>query len=406
MTAPPAGSEAAEASEAGVVRPFAGRLVTPDWAARVASPMLDTLGPDDRSRLLKQEPSSWLQVASTPDSAELGDPPRGLAALHHLLDAGAYDESRRGLFAYRIDDGRGVHLGVVAGVDAAAFVTGRVRGHEAVQPERVAAVMQHFAQVPAQSELVALLHPGDTDIEAITARACQTPPALDFRTADGLRQVVWRVADADADALARLLGAQPLYVADGHHRVAASLRSWEQAGRPEGTSIPCVLYPPSGLRLEAFHRRVVGPVDGSRLVTALQTGFAVTSADPAPVPGRVAVYVDQAWHTVQLPEVTIAGAPGAVGVAGLDVVRLHRDVLEPLLGIAAAGDPRVETVPATVPLSVLVERCDTDKGALFALAPPTVAQLVDVADRGEVMMAKSTFFEPKPQAGIFLQQLT
>ena len=75
----------------------------------------------------------------------------------------------------------------------------------------------------------------------------------------------------------------------------------------------------------------------------------------------------------------------------------------PLLGIETVSDPRLEIVPATDPVDGLVARCDADGGALFVLAAPSLAQLIDVADRRQVMLAKSTFFEPKPQAGVFVE---
>jgi uncharacterized protein (DUF1015 family) len=77
-------------------------------------------------------------------------------------------------------------------------------------------------------------------------------------------------------------------------------------------------------------------------------------------------------------------------------------VLGPVLGIVPVADPRLVVAPASTPLAELTGRVDEDGGALFTLRPPALDDLVAVADRGEVMMPKTTYFEPKPYAGIFL----
>jgi uncharacterized protein (DUF1015 family) len=92
-----------------------------------------------------------------------------------------------------------------------------------------------------------------------------------------------------------------------------------------------------------------------------------------------------------------------VGVASLDVSRLHREVLEPIFGFGEAGDPGLEFVSDAVPVDEITRRVDEDGGAVFTLMPPTFDQFVDVADRHAQMPAKATYFDPKPQSGLFLR---
>ena len=73
-----------------------------------------------------------------------------------------------------------------------------------------------------------------------------------------------------------------------------------------------------------------------------------------------------------------------------------------MLGIGGPGDPRLEVVPAHVPIENVTSRCRDDGGALFVLKPPSLRRLLETADRGEVMPPKTTYFAPKPCAGIFL----
>ena len=198
---------------------------------------------------------------------------------------------------------------------------------------------------------------------------------------------MWRVpAGAATASLADELTAADHYIADGHHRVAAALSTWRRSGEPSDAGVLCVILPMDGLRLSAFHRRVFGPVDLAPLLELLAPGFRVEAAStpPTPAPGSFGLYADGGWYDV---------TPHAVG-AGLDVEVLQAQVLDHL-------DQAIEIAPARTPVDELTRRCDSDEGVLFTLAPPPLEALTRLADAGEVMPPKTTYFEPKPCAGIF-----
>jgi uncharacterized protein (DUF1015 family) len=182
----------------------------------------------------------------------------------------------------------------------------------------------------------------------------------------------------------------------------ASVDLWERSGRPEdGAGVPAVLFPEDALRMLAFHRRVVGPLPMTvdDLIARLGERLRVESAETQPGErGVFGLYLGGRWHRlVPAPEADL------VGVASLDVSRLHREVLEPIFGFGEAGDPGLEFVSDAVPLEELTRRVDEDDGAAFTLMPPTFDQFVAVADRHEQMPAKATYFDPKPQSGLFLR---
>jgi uncharacterized protein (DUF1015 family) len=147
-----------------------------------------------------------------------------------------------------------------------------------------------------------------------------------------------------------------------------------------------------GLRLAAFHRRVAGPVPRDQVLEALAHGFEVTrcSAEPAPTPGTFGLYVAGDWFQVRV------GPTSAARPRPLDVELLHERVLAPLART-------IEIAQARTSVDDLVRRCDEDEGALFTLAPPPLSELTRLADAGEVMPPKTTYFEPKPCAGVFLR---
>jgi uncharacterized protein (DUF1015 family) len=141
-----------------------------------------------------------------------------------------------------------------------------------------------------------------------------------------------------------------------------------------------------GLRLSAFHRRVIGPVDLAALLDLLAPAFRVEDAatPQAPTPGSFGLYARGSWYVV---------TPHAAG-AGLDVEVLQAQVLDHV-------EQTIEIAPARTLVDELTRRCDADEGVLFTLAPPPLERLTRLADAGEVMPPKTTYFEPKPCAGIF-----
>jgi uncharacterized protein (DUF1015 family) len=305
----------------------------------------------------------------------------------------AYEPMPPALYVYRQSTPSGEHIGVVCDIRPEAFLDGRVRGHEAVLPDRVEALARYLATVPQRVELVSTLHRAGPAVRATLARTPELPPTREVAGPDGSRHTVWRIPQGpQAEELCRELGAATHYIADGHHRVAAGLGVWARSGHDSSRGVLCVAYPLDGLRLASFDRRVVGPVDSALVRGLLDAHFDVRSvagAQEASVSG-IAVNLDRRWYTATWC------AERPPGSAGLDVSLLHDRVLDRL--------PEGTTVELTrAPIEALLAACEADGGVLFALPPPRLETLVAIADAGEVVPAKSTFFSPKPGSGIFLR---
>jgi uncharacterized protein (DUF1015 family) len=358
-----------------VVRPLAARVVRQAYAAEKVSRMLDTL-----------------PAAERPGAVEAR-----MGVLRTVSDE-AYAPAGTAFYVYRLRRGDAEHVGLVGEVGHEAFLDGRVRGHEAVQPRRVEGLVEHFSSTAVRSELVALLHRPGPRFVTVLGEVAGGDPVVTFTGPDDWEQTVWRVPDDDAAALSDELGRAVHYVADGHHRVAASLTVWETSGRPPDAGVMCVMYPLDGLSLRAFHRRVSGPVRTEQLQGLHAGGVEVREVDSLhDVGGFCGAYVERRWHDLHRT------GPRPPGVAGLDVAILDEHVLAPLLGPAPHASPRLEIASALDDVEALTEACDEDAGALFVLGPPSLDQLTEVADRGEVMPPKTTYFDPKPSAGIFLR---
>jgi uncharacterized protein (DUF1015 family) len=353
-----------------VVRPFPARIVRQDWAKRAVVAMTESL--DETSDNLVPIP----------------------------IDPGAYHESPAALYVYRQRNDDASHTGVVCEVAMQAFVEGRIRGHEAVYARRVEALVRHHATTSAPPALITLLHHAGPAFSRTIDATCRTPPILDFAGPGGFQQTVWRAAEGSTTAaVVEELAAANHYIADGHHRVAAALEEWRLGGKPADASLLCVIHPIDDLRLSAFHRRVTGPVAPADLIELLTPEFQVRAAPepPAPSLGTFGMYVGGGWFDVRYQ-----GRRGD-GPSSLDVALLEERVLKRLGGLPSGPAYTVEITPPRTSVDALAQRCDADRGALFTLAPPPPEALTRLVDAGEVMPPKTTYFEPKPCAGIFLR---
>ena len=354
------------------VRLFPARVVRPEWARKTVSALSDSV---DESGI------DLYRVAVDPD---------------------AYADTPVSLYVYRQTFHGTAYTGVVCEVAVQAVADGRVRGHEAVHPQRVDALVWHHARADGPPALVELLHRAGPTYTRTLEEVQQTEPLLDFVGPHGVQQTVWRLPEGDATSdLVAELGAADFYIADGHPRSAAALEEWAAAGKPADAGLLCVVHPMDGLRLDSFHRRVPGPVVLDEMLALLSEDFQVRETGRPLVPaagGSMGLYVGRRWF-----EITYGGDPVG-GVAGLDVSILQARVLDRLDPAPGGRTREVETVPATASVDELANRCDVDSGALFTLAPPSPEALVAVADAGEVMPPKTTYFEPKPATGIFLRR--
>lgn len=347
------------------------------------------------ARVVRQDRARSAVTAMPETREEAGAEP-----LRIPVDPTAYDEAPAAFYVYRQRGDDASYTGVVCEVAMEAFVAGAIRGHEAVFADRVEALVRNHAKATAPPALVALLHHAGPAFTGAIDATCRTPPILDFAGPGGLQQTVWRVAaGAVTSALAEELAATDLYIADGHHRVAAALEEWRLGGKPADAGLLCVIHPMDGLKLSAFHRRVTGPVDPADLLALLTPELEVRPVPEPPVPtlGSFGLYVGGDWF-----HVTYRGPRGG-GPTGLDVAILKERVLDRLDRLRPGTSYSVEIAPARTPVDELTRRCDADRGALFTLASPPREALTTLADAGEVMPAKTTYFEPKPGFGIFLR---
>jgi uncharacterized protein (DUF1015 family) len=414
------------------IKPFAALRPAPGKAAAVASVPYDVVDTAEARALAAGNPDSFLHVSrpeiDLSDSLDSHDDAvyaQGVKAFRDLQTRGVLiREPDERLYVYRQVMGAHSQTGVVACCHIDDYAADVIRKHEKTRKDKEDDRTRHCLELNANSGPVFLTYRDTAELDARVADAQKEAPLYDFAAADGVRHTVWRVA-GDAAPWTAAFGRVPLaYVADGHHRAAAAFRAGRQrraanpahTGREEYNWFLAVLFPETQLRIlpynrcvtdlngltpDAFLEKVKGVFKTDCLTLNAQRSTSnAQQAEPAG-PREVRMYLSGAWYRLAWEEFE------ADPVGRLDVSVLQDRLLAPVLGIE---DPRTDTrisfVGGIRGTGELTRRVDGGRDAVaFSMYPVTVAQMMDIADAGQIMPPKSTWFEPKLRSGLLVHTL-
>lgn len=320
-------------------------------------------------------------------------------------------------YVYSMEEDGHRQEAVVGCVPVDSFLDGTVRRHESTLEEKEDARAAHIDALGAQTGPVFLTFKDDDKVAAAMGRAKAQEPLYGFE-ADGVAQSVWRVSDPGLmEAFEEgFRGVAAAYIADGHHRAASAVRVAlaRRAADPDlPADAPCnrvlvALFPAEQLQILPYHRVVSGVDEGLRARLAAEAadrGFSVEVADGPVRPGakgEFGLFDGDRWWRL--------GAPEPVGegpVASLDVAVLQERLLGPVLGIGdPRRDPRLTYVAGTVGAEEVAGAArDAGDAVAFTVCPTAIGELMAVADAGELMPPKSTWFSPKPFCGLFVRRV-
>ena len=298
------------------------------------------------------------------------------------------------------------------------YLSGAIKKHELTRPDKEEDRMIHVRNQNANIEPVFFSYPANAEMDMIIRGVVENnPPEYDFTAADGFRHRFWVIDDQEIQRrITEIFDEIPaLYVADGHHRTAAAARVAEEKMRANGAHTGneeycyflAVIFPDSQLKIIDYNR-VVKDLNGlspEELLRALEKDFIVEDKGTGiyhPVAlHNFSMYLDGRWYS-------LTARPGTyddndpIGV--LDVTVLSNLVLDRILDIKdLRTSKRIDFVGGIRGLGELKRRVDSgEMKAAFALYPVSMQQLINIADTGNIMPPKTTWFEPKLRSGVVI----
>lgn len=407
------------------IHPFRGVRPRPDVAAQVASPPYDVLDSEEARALAADNPHSFMHVVKPEidldPSVGLYDEAvykKGAENLNRLRGDGVLIQDEAPcLYLYRQIMGDHTQTGLVAGASVEEYENDRIKKHESTRTDKEQDRIRHIETQNAQSGPVFLTYRSRPEIKQQVERLQQADPTYDFVADDGIRHTLWVVSEpSDVAALQEAFGrVDTLYVADGHHRSAAATAVCRKRresnpshdGTEEYNFFLSVIFPHDEMQILPYNR-VVRDLAGysvSSFIDALHPNFSVGEAEAAAptVPHQFGMYLDGRWHRLSAAR---GSYDASDPVGSLDVSILQEGLLRPLLGIQnPRTDKRIDFVGGIRGTGELERRCQDGWKIAFALYPTTVDQLLSVADAGDTMPPKSTWFEPKLRSGLVVHVL-
>jgi uncharacterized protein (DUF1015 family) len=395
------------------VFPFAALRPAPQAAAAVAAVPYDVVSTEEARALAADNPLSFLHVSRAEIDLPPGTDPysdqvyeranenfRDLRARAPLVV-----EEVPSFYVYRLYMAGHVQTGVAACFSIDEYEAGVIKKHEKTRPDKEDDRTRHMLAIGAQTGPVFLTYPSAPGINAVIAATVSSEPLFDFTAPDGVRHVVWKVADEATNAVVQEFADVPqLYIADGHHRAASAARTRRAlAGRGTGEHdrVLAVAFADNEVQILPYNRVIkeLNGLSAEQFLEAVRSRAIVSANGPA-IParkGQVGMYLRGRWHMIDF-----ATANDSDPAAALDVSRLQDAVLQPIVGIEdVRTDKRIDFVGGVRGVEALERLVDSGQfAAAFAMYPVTIADLMRIADAGGIMPPKSSWFEPKLRDGL------
>ncbi|MBQ4062658.1 MAG: DUF1015 domain-containing protein [Bacteroidaceae bacterium] len=302
------------------------------------------------------------------------------------------------------------------------YLNGVIKKHELTRKDKEEDRMRHVRVNNANIEPVFFAYPDNGVLDALVARYTVNEPEYDFTAQlDGFRHQLWIISDdADIATITKEFAAMPaLYIADGHHRsAAAALVGKEKAdnnpahrGDEEYNYFMAVCFPAGQLTIIDYNRVVkdLNGLSSAEFLAALEKNFMVEQMGseiykPTAL-HTFSLYLDGLWYKLAAKE-GIYDDNDPIGV--LDVTISSNLILRDILGITdLRTDKRIDFVGGIRGLGELKRRVDSGEMRMaLALYPVSMKQLIDIADTGNIMPPKTTWFEPKLRSGLVIHELS
>lgn len=412
-----------------VIKPFKGIRPPKALVEEVASRPYDVLNSAEARAEAGDNEKSLYHIIKPeinfPEGTDEHDPCVYESAAEHFQmfqDKGwLVQDEKENYYVYAQTMNGKTQYGLVVGAYVPDYMNGVIKKHELTRRDKEEDRMKHVRVNNANIEPVFFAYPDNAELDAIVAKYTAGEPEYDFiAPGDGFGHTVWVIdQQEDIDAITKAFAAMPaLYIADGHHRsAAAALVGAEKArqnpnhkGDEEYNYFMAVCFPANQLTIIDYNR-VVKDLNGltpEEFLAAVGKNFVVEEkgADiykPNAL-HNFSLYLDGKWYSLTAKEGTYDDND-PIGV--LDVTISSNLILDEILGIKdLRSDKRIDFVGGIRGLGELKKRVDSgEMKVALALYPVSMKQLMDIADTGNIMPPKTTWFEPKLRSGLIIHKL-
>ena len=415
------------------VKAFRGyRPATKELAAEIAALPYDVMNSEEAREMVKGKPLSFLHV----DRAEVDLDPsidvhdqkvydKARENLDKMIEDGKYIRDEEPcLYIYRqIMNGRS-QTGLVFCASIDDYLNNNIKKHEFTRADKELDRINHVDNCNANTGPIFLTYK-ENDVASEVIRAWtegnydKRKPVYDFKAEDGIRHIVWVIDNPIIiDEIIDLFkDVKSFYIADGHHRSASAVKvglkrrkeNPNYTGEEEFNYFLAVAFPDNDLMVMDYNR-VVKDLNGltvSELLDKLSEKFEITEESEAVKPSEkhtFGMYVENKWYLLKAKDgIYDVNDP----IDSLDVAILQNNVLTPILGIEdVRTSDRIDFIGGIRGIKELERRANSDMKLAFSMYPTEVSDIMKVADIGEVMPPKSTWFEPKLRSGLFIHKLS
>ena len=409
------------------IRPFKGYRVPKEMAARLAALPYDVMNSAEARVMAEGNPMSFLHI-SKPEidldpKVDLYSPIVYETAKKNLamfVEKGwLVPDSKPNLYAYRQIMNGHAQVGLMACAAVDDYDEDKIKKHEKTRQDKEDDRARHTDITNLNSGPVFLTYKARENVDRLMGKIIARTPDVDFVATDGIAHTLWVIDDVrEIEELVRLFAQiDTAYVADGHHRAKSGSRVREirrsanpkHTGDEEYNYFMAVYFPHDQLAILPYNR-VVKDLNGNTLETFMdkvREKFEITdTTEPSPSRScEFSMYLSGRWYRLKAKKDSF---PAADPVKSLDVSILQDNLLHPILGIEdPRTDKRIDFVGGIRGTGELEKRVNSGECAVaFSMYPTTVEQLMKIADEGQIMPPKSTWFEPKLRSGLVVHFLS
>lgn len=412
-----------------VIKPFKGIRPPKAMVEEVASRPYDVLNSAEARAEAGDNEKSLYHIIKPeinfPEGTDEHDPCVYESAAEHFQmfqDKGwLVQDEKENYYVYAQTMNGKTQYGLVVGAYVPDYMNGVIKKHELTRRDKEEDRMKHVRVNNANIEPVFFAYPDNAELDAIVAKYTAGTPEYDFiAPGDGFGHTVWVIdQQEDIDAITKAFAAMPaLYIADGHHRsAAAALVGAEKAqqnpnhkGDEEYNYFMAVCFPANQLTIIDYNRVVkdLNGLSAEEFLAAIGKNFIVEEkGEEIYKPNALhnfSLYLEGKWYSLTAKEGTYDDND-PIGV--LDVTISSNLILDEVLGIKdLRSDKRIDFVGGIRGLGELKKRVDSgEMKVALALYPVSMKQLMDIADTGNIMPPKTTWFEPKLRSGLIIHKL-